>query len=439
MPDLLSYRSRSLGSPGTADVQHIPSGTQTKEAWNNTSKTWGAPTTFAFAARQADSHSSQVTGSMSHKRGSDGKYHSGGPFYTQINGRKHGFVTCDKTIVFTKVLTGIANSRCKQGGVAIRIPASLLSSFEKSNTIPSRSKDLSDLDAYGATAISACSPANPASEVGTGVSELYHEGLPSLPGIRTWKQRTSVAKSAGDEYLNQVFGWVPLVSEVDDFTSVVRRHRDILNQYSRNAGSLVHRRFNFPVESSESSEVIGEGRAEGPLWVFGGAGALTPEADSELPKVSITRGTKVKRWFSGAFTFSVPSQSDSWQRALGYGSDADILFGASLNPELLWNLTPWSWAVDWFSNTGDVINNISNYVRAGQVMQYGYVMEERTSFVRLSMSGSGYPGIPTPAPIEYYCTSKGRRPANPYGFGIDVGDLSPTQLAIVAALGITLL
>lgn len=430
----LNVRSRTLGPPDTGETRK--SWQQKRETWNSTKHMWNAPTFFTPGSASTKSSSTQITESMSHKRGRDGKYHSGGPFFTQTSGLRNGLVTCDKAIVFYNNSNGLPNCRNWQGGVAIRIPTELLSKFLKGHSPPTRSNDLADLDAFGATAISACAPANPATEVGTGVSELYREGLPFLPGTRTWKKRTSLAKSAGNEYLNQEFGWIPLVSEVKDFASVARRHRDVLNQYHRNAGSLVHRRFNFPVENSESSEIIGEGRALGPLWTDG---ALTPKMPSELPKVLITSGTKVKRWFSGAFTFSVPSQSDSWRRALGYGSDADILFGASLNPSLLWNLTPWSWAVDWFSNTGDIINNISNYIRAGQVMQYGYVMEERTSYTAITMSGSGYPGIPTPSPVEYYSTSKARRPANPYGFGLSTEDLSPTQIAIIAALGITLL
>jgi len=434
MPVILKGRSRSLNGPDDGIISR--SGQPTRETYNTSTKKWSVTTSFPVVSAQANSFSTQFTESMSHERGRDGKYHSGGPFYTKISGRRHRIVTCGDTIEFTKTATGLPFCRNHQGGVPITMPSSIIKLFEEHNSIPDRSQDLSDLDAFGAEAISRCSPANPASEVGTGVSELYREGLPSLAGIPTWRHRTDVARGAGHEYLNYQFGWVPLASEVKNFASVVRRHRDILNQYHRDAGRTVRRRFDFPIDNSETVEVIGHGRPTGPLWTDG---ALTPKQSSEPPEITVTRGSSIKRWFSGSFTYDVPSQSDSWQRALGYGSDADILFGASLNPELLWNLTPWSWAVDWFSNTGDIINNISNYVRAGQVMRYGYVMEERTSFIRLSMSESGYPGIPAPAPIEYFCTTKVRQPANPYGFGLTEGDLSPTQLAIIAALGITLL
>jgi hypothetical protein len=39
--------------------------------------------------------------------------------------------------------------------------------------------------------------------------------------------------------------------------------------------------------------------------------------------------------------------------------------------------------------------------------------------------------------IGYESVEKSRSPANPFGFGIGWEDLSPTQLAITAAIGIT--
>jgi len=392
-----------------------------------------APTVeqLGIAGSYPDSTETQVTGSESHPKSPNGGYRSGGPFYTArttVDYPQGGGVHVDRT--YSEV--GFKKHVRYSGGQS-HFPAFALQAF-KEIPVPSKSKDLTSLNSYGTTAISACSPANPASELGTGVSEIYREGLPSLPGIHTWQSRTGIAKDAGSEYLNYIFGWDPLAREVKDFASVVRRHRDILNQYKRNAGSTVRRRFNFPLSTSESQETI--------MKLTQCNVDLVSSSDwkpTSGGNVIITRGSKIKRWFVGAFTYDVPDQHVSWSNALSYGSDADILYGASLNPSLLWNLTPWSWAVDWFSNTGDIINNISNYVRAGQVMQYGYIMEENESFVEMTMDSSGYEEVDAPAPIRSKCVSKVRQPATPYGFGIDLSKLTPTQIAITAALGITLL
>jgi hypothetical protein len=299
-----------------------------------------------------------------------------------------------------------------------------------------RSKDYSDLEEKGATAISICSPVNPAGELGTGFSELYREGLPSLPGIRTWKRRTEIVKGAADEFLNAAFGWLPLVSEVKDTANNISHSAAILKQYHDGAGSNVHREFSFPVEESESSSVVAENVRAQVGTGFSGTGKQ-PERGGDVIR---TEKRRVSQWFSGSFTYAVPSQTDSWRRALGYGSSAGQVLGIQLTPEVLWNLTPWSWAVDWFSNAGDVINNISNFAGAGQVMRYGYMMEERSTTITYSMTRSGVSidGNELGAPSTTISnTSKVRQPANPYGFGLTFDGLSPLQVAIATALGIT--
>jgi hypothetical protein len=166
---------------------------------------------------------------------------------------------------------------------------------------------------------------------------------------------------------------------------------------------------------------------------------------------------ETKCWFEGVFTYALPSSTDSWRKALGFGSDADRLFGLALTPDILWELTPWSWAVDWFSNAGQVINNVTNFGLAGLVMRYGYIMEESIERVvaegrlpdYVSAKFSSKPNGSEPTWILSKGASPGtyrigtesvrkvRSPASPFGFSIGWQDLSPTQLAITAALGIT--
>jgi hypothetical protein len=395
------------------------------------------PKTYSDAGSPGsfDGSGFQLTESESHSRSRDGKYREGGPFYTYretVSGAPQFTSGVSKNIY--NFGPGQEYPESKWDG-PILFPVSAVNAFGAMDLKP-RSKDTSDLEPLGTTAISRCAPANPASELGTGVSELYREGLPSLPGVASWRKRTQLAKAAGSEYLNTVFGWVPLVGEVNAFSGVASRVPNILNQYKRNAGGVVQRQYQFSTGGSGESSIEYESAGYASVAGFQSGSDFV---DAGPGKITITRRSETKRWFVGAFTYDVPSQSDSWQKALGYGSRADILYGASLNPSLLWNLAPWSWAVDWFSNTGDVINNISNYVRAGQIMRYGYMMEESISSLTLSMSSSGWKNLPAPRPFKREIVSKVRVAANPYGFGISIGDLSTQQVLIAAALGITLL
>jgi hypothetical protein len=114
--------------------------------------------------------------------------------------------------------------------------------------------------------------------------------------------------------------------------------------------------------------------------------------------------------------------------------------GTRITPELIWELTPWSWAVDWFTNAGDVIHNISQLGSDGLVMQYGYAMRHMRVHEyhrgHYSFSDSVGTHVGTVA-REIGSEWKQRVAAHPYGFGIDDTSLSARQTAILAALGLT--
>jgi hypothetical protein len=301
----------------------------------------------------------------------------------------------------------------------------------------------SSLDSDGATAISLCAPTNPNAELGVAVSEMYREGLPSLPGIRTWKHRTGVARAAAGEFLNAEFGWLPLVSDITNTANSVRHSRDILHQYHRDSGSNVRREFSFPVDNSVTVFDIGAAKPSvGPRGFTEMPGFVNVTSGFGAMNRSQTLTIESRKWFSGCFTYTVPSQSDSWHGIERNAADADKLFGISLTPDIVWELTPWSWAVDWFTNTGDVIHNINNFAIQGLVMRYGYMMEESivTIDVRFTGPKSGVDSSSWPAtpPQTLKLTSKRRVPANPFGFGVTTSGLSATQVAIAAALGILL-
>lgn len=382
-------------------------------------------------------YSRQITASEPHKKNRHtGRYDSGGPFYTNRTRLLH------VSKIKFKSYRGDGRTFWVYSGPLFPGPLSLCYSTDFASMKP-RSKDTSDLDSYGATAIAHASPVNPVDTLGRGLTETYREGIPSLPLIQTWKKRAGIAKAAGDEFLNAIFGWDPLVQEVRSFASTVRNAHDLLKQYHENAGTNVHQGFRFPVkESREEFVVLTKAKAEaGTGW--SGTSFSHPGSEANVLR-TLTESTDI--WFKGLFTYSVPSQSDSWKSMFARGSDADHLFGTSLTPDLLWDIAPWSWAVDWFSNVGDVLTNISNFSSAGQVMRYGYLMEHKRSHVSYTMDRSSlYLGQDPdlievePPYMEFVNESKVRRVASPYGFGITLDSLSPVQIAIAAALGISLL
>jgi hypothetical protein len=148
--------------------------------------------------------------------------------------------------------------------------------------------------------------------------------------------------------------------------------------------------------------------------------------------------TTTSRWFKGAFVYGIPTSLYDGGSVAEFGAKADRLFGLSLTPDVLWALTPWSWAIDWFTNTGDVLANISDMVSQGLVMEYGYLMETKAISVDYTLEGCTYNGAAIPTLYSNLTVvSKRRIRANPFGFGITWDGLSAAQIAIAAALGIS--
>jgi hypothetical protein len=297
---------------------------------------------------------------------------------------------------------------------------------------PSPSSD-EELKTAGATAISRCKPTSSGVEASTAVGELYREGIPHSVGHATWRDRTLSAKNAGSDYLNVKFGWQPLVSEILSFGSTVAKSRDILDQYRADKGKVIRRRYDFPPVRETSYQALGDAYPVDNVSI--GASWIPSSQSGKLTQsVLETRS----QWFSGAFVYGFPQDSTPFGNVRELGAEADRLFGVSLTPDVLWNLAPWSWAIDWFTNTGDVLSTLGDMVSQGLVMSYGYMMESYSKRVSYSLTGAtirGIPANPQAASFEYH--SKKRSVASPFGFGVTWDGLSTGQAAILAALGIS--
>lgn len=283
----------------------------------------------------------------------------------------------------------------------------------------------SDVSLYpkGATAISHSIPTNPAFSAVTFMSETLQDGIPSLLGVETWKHRTEIGRGAGSEYLNTQFGWLPLISDMRKFAYAVKNHSKILNDLQ--AGSRKHTRVGFAFPSDESS-------SSGTTSLFLHKGGNSGVSVALSGAYSRTQTSNM--WFKGSFTYLIPASKGQLSKAQRYAEYADKLLGLKPTPTAIWNASPWTWALDWFTNAGDIVNNISALHQNGLVLEYGYLMASTRSVDTISTSGNTTWSSCSRSLVREF---KKRIPANPYGFGISDGALSLSQKAVIAALGLS--
>jgi hypothetical protein len=298
----------------------------------------------------------------------------------------------------------------------------------------------SKLNQLGTDAIARCSPVNPSSDLATSAGEMVSEGLPKAIGgtLMSWRNLSNRQRkrAIGEEYLNYQFGWAPLVNDIRGLCRTVTHVGPIMDQLENNSGKLVRRAYEFPASVTRSSTKVGGLRSP----------YISPSGTSLYDGVFLNKGQVFceeiiakRQWFSGAFTYYVPPRDGSLKTDM---ARAVLLsrktLGLTLTPDTVWNLTPWSWLVDWFSNADSVLRNWSNWALFNQVLAYGYVMEHTVhanSYVFTGPLGFQAKGVSVPSLILVSETKKRLR-ATPYGFGLSWTGLSTIQKAILGALGL---
>lgn len=352
----------------------------------------------------------------------------GGPF----NSQKRWCVVDNYTPAHIDVVevtsAGQFRRKVYDGAILARDPAT--------SDFPSMS--VTNLTPLGTTAIARCKPTNHISNLAADLTETFTQGLPKFLGHSLWKDRANILKGAGSEYLNSEFGWKPLVGDVRSAAYAVANSHRLIKSYESNSGKLVRRRYEFPIEETHS--IVDLGPSDGVN--FQGAN-LVSELNKSLPQPHLIKETWTykRTWFSGGFTYHLPVGFRSRNWLASTYAKAGYLLGTELTPDTLWQVTPWTWAANWFSNMGDLVSNYSDWATDGLVLRYGYIMEHQFSKVTFYLDRPSRwitKGTSNRVhPITYFVESKRREKATPFGFGLDWNTFSPRQLAITLALGLT--
>lgn len=316
------------------------------------------------------------------------------------------------------------------------------------NPVPS----YSDLAAFGQQAISRRAPAHAEFSLSQFLGEL-REGLPSILGAALLKARTKDAlKATGGEYLNVQFGWLPMVSDLKKLVQTLLDLEAILSNKRGQFGQPQRATFSPPPIQIGDTQSIGltgltltggawGGNTLAPThvrtWVNKGYNTAYTSLVYASDVVAIRSGTRERR-FTGSFTSSYvyPGADATWLEK------ASALISLEVTPQVLWELAPWSWLVDWFFKIQSTIE--SNSVAGDQriVMNYGYVSQKDTFRTLITGKLWYYPNgsnqyMPVVGSLTEH-TYHRRVRANPFGFqAASPGELNAHQLSILAALGIS--
>jgi len=311
------------------------------------------------------------------------------------------------------------------------------------SSIPAELSDL-QLTAYGVKAWAAAKPTASQGGLGQAIGELHD--LPKIPEIKSLRDALSKTKvpnskrklayGIGSNYLNIVFGWLPLVSDVKDLVKNIRNFNKNLTQLERDNAQGVRR--SRKIRGGETTSTVVQ-TGTGP---YNGPGQLQPSMNAANVQGSWTyTQTVTTKWdyrFSARFRYYIDfakAYQGSYTEAARLSR---ILFGADLSAYTLYQLMPWSWAIDWITNIGVNLNNARDQ-EDHLVADYAYINGKYTKdtvyTLEISFAGDTVPVREFRFSVRE--THFRRIKASPFGFGLTFGGFNPKQLAILGALGLT--
>lgn len=293
-----------------------------------------------------------------------------------------------------------------------------------------------DTSSAGPEAWNRFKPGKPAMQLGVFLGEL--KDMPRMladlkskcAALRAMRGKIPWNKfKLSNEFLSYQMAWKPFVSDLFSMSQKFFDWRARLAKLQRESNKWIRKSGSLTAGTPEISD-----RQEGVSY-----GAIMPGLSWPYVAgphewesyVSVSQ----RIWFAGSFKYYVPPIETRGDMVKAVCR----LYGLSLTPDLVWNLTPWSWLVDWFTNAGSVISNLTDGAVDDVVARYacvmGHTITEVKQHVQCNLRINGYSviqGLTGAKTVE----CKRRDVASPFGFGLSVGDLTLRQTAILAALGL---
>lgn len=287
-----------------------------------------------------------------------------------------------------------------------------------------------DADQYGAEAWDRARPAQPSFSLLNSIYELREWPQTTKPRILKYRD----TKAWGDYYLAVNFGWIPILSDIRQFTQNLFTFEEQLKQLLRDEGKPVRRTFKMDSHSFSNSEGPVRGTSYGAFQ-----SGMVIGAYAGVPSFEDTLTYSKDVWFSGRFRYHLPGGNRDWRwkRAMYLR-----IIAGKPSPATVWNAIPWTWLVDYFSNIGHIISNLDDGLADNLAADYAFLMQRKQVIYKRVSTGlfNKYGGgVESASAItRIVSSSKERTIVDPFGpafSGLD--DISPKQLSILGALGMS--
>lgn len=290
-----------------------------------------------------------------------------------------------------------------------------------------------DLRAKGLKYMVAASPTSPAFDGANSLAELLAER--SLFGIPFKQFARSGEGAAPGEYLNLQFGILPVISDVQDYLDASNHTYRIAAQLWADNGKIVRRERESPWINSTTSTVYAAGTNQSRL--IAPPSTVLDSGFYRNHKLTVTVKTRRKTWFTGAYQYYLPIETEGFVRTL---MNRNAVYGFLPSPSTIWELTPFSWLSDWATNTNDLVSSVFGAGPDASVLIRGYVMCESHITTEMTWTGDlAVNGSWKRVSMKWITSEviKQRERTRPYGLDWKLTGLTDRQISILTALGLS--
>lgn len=254
-------------------------------------------------------------------------------------------------------------------------------------------------------------------------------------------QKILSPRKAADHFLNHNFGWVPFIKDLEGVIDNLADRHARLERLRFENGKWIRRRAILVNQTGEELVPSWSGAGINGYWpanVYPLTDCYTGSAAWRFSRKYTTYASSV-----GAFRYYLPyfdSQSPDYN-GIWNGIQRDLkLHGALLNPVHVYKATPWTWMIDWFTDTGRTISALNDQYLDNIAASYFFLSHRDLQEIRCEQylpfnSASG--GVKTIVWTRVIDVKQRKRADSPFGFGPSWESLTPKQLAILGALGLT--
>lgn len=255
-----------------------------------------------------------------------------------------------------------------------------------------------------------------------------------LSGGSLQPHRVMAPKNVADHFLNVQFGWKPFLKDILDFDYVIQNYsklsasrKDRNDKWIRKAVPLLKgipqkTQIDHGLGNPLDPYLVPEYFAGDPYW------NLWEETTTNVT------GVGSFKYYLSSFDANLPDFDSGWNQAMRVLA----ITGARISPSNVYHAIPWTWAADWVTNVGDHVDHYNDLLIDNIACKYCYVMMRQVKTRKLTVVLPWYHGDTTILTFTRTIETKERAEgSSPYGFSLSWNDLTPTQIAIAGALGIS--